>query len=36
MLLFNVLATAGWGVFVLTLLVKWVLHRLNRRREAGV
>ncbi|MBS9402466.1 hypothetical protein KG088_02370 [Halomonas sp. TRM85114] len=35
MLLFNVLATAGWGVFVLTLLVKWILHRLNRRRDAG-
>lgn len=34
MLLFNVLATSGWGVFVLTLLVKWILHRLNRRREA--
>ncbi|SFU88490.1 hypothetical protein [Halomonas korlensis] len=36
MLLFNAMATAGWGVFVLTLLVKWIMHRLNRRREAGV
>lgn len=34
MLLFNAMATAGWGVFVLTLLVKWIMHRLNRRREA--
>lgn len=34
MLLFNAMATSGWGVFVLTLLVKWVLRRLNRRREA--
>ncbi|HSP57589.1 MAG TPA: hypothetical protein VLO12_04775 [Halomonas sp.] len=33
MLLFNAMATSGWGVFVLTLLVKWVMHRLNRRRE---
>ena len=33
MLLFNVLATAGWGVFVLTLLVKWLLHRVNGPRQ---
>jgi hypothetical protein len=32
-LLFNVLATAGWGVFVLTLLVKWVALQINRRRH---
>ncbi|MFY0988868.1 hypothetical protein [Halomonas sp. C05BenzN] len=35
MLLFNVLATAGWGVFVLTLLVKWLIHRVNGRRQGG-
>lgn len=33
LLLFNILATAGWGVFVMTLVVKWALHRLSRRRQ---
>ncbi|PXX95262.1 hypothetical protein [Halomonas sp. LBP4] len=33
MLLFNVLATSGWGVFVLTLLGKWLIHRFNARRQ---
>jgi hypothetical protein len=33
MLLFNILATAGWAVFVMTLVVKWVMHRLSRRRR---
>lgn len=35
MLLFNVLATAGWGVFVLTLLIKWLIHRFNAYRQGG-
>lgn len=33
LLLFNILATAGWGVFVMTLVVKWVMHRTSRRRQ---
>lgn len=35
MLLFNILATAGWGVFVLTLLSKWVMHRFSSRQQRG-
>lgn len=35
MLLFNVLATAGWGVFVLTLLAKWLIHHFNGRRQGS-
>ncbi|SDJ82056.1 hypothetical protein [Billgrantia gudaonensis] len=33
MLLFNVLATAGWVVYVMTLVVKFVFHQLRRRRR---
>jgi hypothetical protein len=32
MLLFNVLATAGWVVYVMTLAIKFLLHQLRRRR----
>ncbi|PMR77507.1 hypothetical protein [Billgrantia endophytica] len=32
MLLFNVLATAGWVVYVMTLLIKFLHHQLKRRR----
>ncbi len=35
MLLFNVLATAGWGVFVLTLFTKWLIHHFNGRRQGS-
>ncbi|MBB3330938.1 Kef-type K+ transport system membrane component KefB [Halomonas campaniensis] len=31
-LLFNILATAGWLMFVITLLAKLALHQLKRRR----
>lgn len=34
MLLFNVLASAGWLVFVVTLLLKLVAHQFKRRRKA--
>lgn len=33
MLLFNVLATAGWVVYVMTLVIKFVHHLLRRRRH---
>lgn len=33
MLLFNVLASAGWLVFVVTLLLKLVAHQIKRRRK---
>lgn len=32
MLLFNVLATAGWLVFVITLLMKLAIHHARQRR----
>ena len=32
MLLFNVLATAGWVVYVMTLVIKFIIHQLSRRR----
>lgn len=32
MLLFNVLATAGWVVYVMTLVIKFIHHQLRRRR----
>ncbi|MCG6657227.1 hypothetical protein HOP52_05480 [Halomonas campisalis] len=32
MLLFNVLATAGWVVYVMTLVMKFIIHQLSRRR----
>lgn len=35
MLLFNILATGGWGVFVLTLLFKWLMHRYANRQQRG-
>ncbi|PRY70913.1 hypothetical protein [Halomonas ventosae] len=34
MLLFNVLATAGWLVFVVTLLVKLLCHLVQQKRKA--
>lgn len=34
MLLFNVLATAGWLVFVSTLLLKLLIHSLRQRNKA--
>ncbi|MCL7939232.1 hypothetical protein M8009_02795 [Halomonas sp. ATCH28] len=34
MLLFNVLATAGWLVFVFTLLIKLLMHLIQRKRKA--
>ncbi len=33
MLLFNVLATAGWLVFVITLLMKLAIHHARQRRS---
>ncbi|SFT81558.1 hypothetical protein [Halomonas saccharevitans] len=33
MLLFNTLATAGWLVFVVTLLFKLVIHLIQQRRK---
>lgn len=33
MLLFNVLATAGWVVYVMTLVIKFVHHLFRRRRN---
>ncbi|MCE8019179.1 hypothetical protein HOP51_03465 [Halomonas sp. MCCC 1A11036] len=33
MLLFNVLATAGWVVYVMTLLIKSIHHQWRRRRN---
>ncbi|MDT8878289.1 hypothetical protein RSO68_02265 [Halomonas saccharevitans] len=33
MLLFNTLATAGWLVFVVTLLFKLVIHLMQQRRK---
>ena len=33
MLLFNVLATAGWVVYVMTLVIKFVHHVFRRRRN---
>jgi hypothetical protein len=34
-LLFNILATAGWLVFVVTLLIKLALHHARRGRGTG-
>ncbi len=34
MLLFNIVATAGWLVFVVTLLIKLALHHIHCRRKA--
>ncbi|MDR9439904.1 MAG: hypothetical protein RI841_10465 [Halomonas sp.] len=34
MLLFNVLATAGWLVFVFTLVIKLLIHLAQRKRKA--
>ncbi|TDR57298.1 hypothetical protein DFP85_101113 [Halomonas ventosae] len=34
MLLFNVLATAGWLVFVFTLVIKLLMHLLQQKRKA--
>ncbi|MBW6393407.1 hypothetical protein [Billgrantia antri] len=33
MLLFNVLASAGWVVYVMTLVIKFVHHQWRRRRR---
>lgn len=33
MLLFNIMATAGWLVFIVTLLVKLAAHHLGERRK---
>lgn len=33
MLLFNILSTAGWGVFILTLFFKWIKHRVSNRQR---
>jgi hypothetical protein len=33
MLLFNVLATAGWVVYVMTLVIKFIHHQWRRRRS---
>ncbi|MGQ4877009.1 hypothetical protein ACOJCM_00365 [Billgrantia sp. LNSP4103-1] len=33
MLLFNVLATAGWVVYVMTLVIKFIHHQWRRRRN---
>ncbi|MBB3192189.1 hypothetical protein [Halomonas cerina] len=33
MLLFNIMATAGWLVFIVTLLVKLAAHHLSERRK---
>lgn len=35
MLLFNVFATAGWLVFVVTVLIKLALHLARRSRHGG-
>ncbi|MGR2737105.1 hypothetical protein ACUY1T_01505 [Billgrantia sp. Q4P2] len=35
MLLFNVLATAGWVVYVMTLVIKFIHHQYRRRRTRG-
>lgn len=32
MLLFNVLATAGWVVYVMTLVIKFIIHQLSSSR----
>lgn len=34
MLLFNTLATAGWLVFILTLVVKLLCHKVQKKRKA--
>lgn len=34
LLLFNVMATAGWLVFIVTLLVKLANHQIKQRRKA--
>ncbi|GEK73687.1 MULTISPECIES: hypothetical protein [Halomonas] len=34
MLLFNVLATAGWLVFIFTLAVKLLIHMIKEKRKA--
>ncbi|MFG6179415.1 hypothetical protein ACGTN6_19435 [Halomonas sp. THAF12] len=34
MLLFNVLATAGWLVFIITLAVKLLIHLIQEKRRA--
>jgi hypothetical protein len=33
MLLFNVLATAGWVVYVMTLVIKFIHHLWRQRRS---
>ncbi|CBV42222.1 hypothetical protein ACJ7V3_02100 [Halomonas elongata] len=33
MLLFNVMATAGWLVFIFTLAIKWLIHTFTERRK---
>ncbi|MFB9145720.1 hypothetical protein ACFFU2_04170 [Halomonas alkalicola] len=35
MLLFNVFATAGWLVFVVTVLIKLAIHQLRRRNSGN-
>ncbi|KAA0013593.1 hypothetical protein F0A17_04310 [Billgrantia pellis] len=35
MLLFNILATAGWVVYVMTLVIKFIHHQWRRRRSRG-
>ncbi|AXY43321.1 hypothetical protein [Halomonas sp. JS92-SW72] len=35
MMLFNVFATAGWLVFVVTVLIKLAIHQLRRRNSSN-